>query len=200
MSKYWPQDTSVQPSWAHGQFTAWTAAKAPDLECGHNLYTQGRLRSCDHCGSMHPADVAAAIRAGAKGHWADFKYGWPHKAYFDGVPNPYAGMRCSVTSTGYGSKKGEQDAHTKEHIAGTGGEWVQLANPTDLEEKKPEHVGHSWHRVEAERATTHGKFYTVHLKDATPEDRETIERHLGLRFTFDDKGGVSWQPWFEKVS
>jgi hypothetical protein len=42
-------------------------------------------------------------------------------------------------------------------------------------------------------ATTHGKFYTVHLQDASPEDRETIERHLGLSFHFDGKG-VAWQP------
>lgn len=36
-----------------------------------------------------------------------------------------------------------------------------------------------------------GKFYTVHLQDASDEDREVIERAYGLRFTFyQDK--VSW--------
>lgn len=199
----WPEDDTVPPSIAHkgeadrfypGGGVPWTAGKAPDLTCGHNTYTTGRLRSCGYCGSMHPADVAAAIRAGAKPHWADFKYGWPHKAYIDGVPNPYAGMRCSTTSTGYGSKKGEQDRHTVEYIERTGGEWVQLANYNDLREKKPEFVGHAWHRVDVERATTMQKFYTVHLQDATPEDRETIERALGKHFMFEADGRIRWRP------
>lgn len=86
-------------------------------------------RHCEYCGSLHPADVAAAIRAGAKGEWADWKYGWPHKVYLSGE-------------------------------------------------------------------TTSGKFYTVHLQDATSEDRETIEKHMGLRFTFYDDGGeVGWSPY-----
>ena len=42
-------------------------------------------------------------------------------------------------------------------------------------------------------ATTHGKFYTVHLQDASPEDRKTIEVYLGVAFTFDGKG-VAWKP------
>jgi hypothetical protein len=38
-----------------------------------------------------------------------------------------------------------------------------------------------------------GKFYTVHLQDATPEELEVIEAHLGIKFTFLDEGrGVSW--------
>lgn len=205
-SEYWPDDTSVPPSVAHkggmnhigaGSYpdgpVPWHAAKAPDLECGHNMYTQGRLRSCGYCGSMHPADLAAAIRAGARVSWADWKYGWPHKAYVEGVPNPHAGMRCSTTSTGYGSKKGEQDARTKEHIAAVGGEWVQLRSSMDRE-KKDEFASYPWHKVEAERATTHGKFYTVHLQDASPEDRALIEAHLGLSFAFEEGGRVSWRP------
>lgn len=42
--------------------------------------------------------------------------------------------------------------------------------------------------------TTDGKFYTVHLQDATPEDRANIEAHLGLTFTFHDNGKVEWHP------
>lgn len=87
-------------------------------------------RHCEYCGSLHPEDVAAGIRAGATGEWADWKYGWPHKVYFSGEVS--------------------------------------------------------------------GKFYTVHLQDATPEDRETIEEHMGLRFTFPDDGQkVSWSPYQE---
>jgi len=52
-----------------------------------NPATSDRAQRCSWCGSMHPHDLAEALRAGtAKGHWADFKYGWPHKFYVDGVP------------------------------------------------------------------------------------------------------------------
>ena len=125
----------------------------------------GRLRSCGYCGSMHPADVAAAIREGATGSWADKKYGWPHKAYFDGVPNPHAGLLETTGSANF-EKPG--------WIAGEGKNWYEPPRPA--------------------RPTTHAKFYSVHLQDATDEDRKLIETHLGLAFTFSDSGSVSWQP------
>ena len=71
----------------------WRSAVAPNLETGQ---TTGRLRACEYCGSMHPADVAEAIRRGAAGSFADFKYGWPHKAYFERVPNPHPGLLYCV--------------------------------------------------------------------------------------------------------
>ena len=92
------------------------------------------FRKCGYCGSMHPEDTAAAIRAGLQGSWADLKYSWPHKAYF-----------------------------------------------TD-----PESGGQH-------------KFYSVHLQDASPEDRETIEVHLGVRFEFIDDGQkVRWSSIDDK--
>lgn len=93
------------------------------------------VRTCNWCGSVHPEDLAAWIRAGLKLEMADMKYGWPHKFYA---------------------------------VAGT-------TPPT---------------------APTWLKFYTEHLLDASPADRDTIEREIGLRIVFsDDKGGtVSWHP------
>lgn len=141
----------------------WNGESPPDIKKGDRHWT-GRLRSCGYCGSMHPADVAAAIRAGATGSWADMKYGWPHKAYFDGIPNPHAGtpeIRVSAT-------------YQKER------DWVK--------------DGELW-RAPSQPAsdTTSGKFYTVHLMDATIDDREVIEGHLGLHFEFLDDGKVSWK-------
>ena len=116
---------------------------------------------------MHPADVADvadAIRKGARGSWADRKYGWPHKAYFDNIPNPHAGM-LEVRSS----------ANFKAHE-----DWIQ--------------DGEDWHEPpKPAPEKTYGKFYTVHLQDATPEDREIIEKHLGLRFTFSEKE-IRWTP------
>jgi len=38
---------------------------------------------CDYCGSLHPTEVVALLKAGARISMADWKYGWPHKAYLD---------------------------------------------------------------------------------------------------------------------
>lgn len=157
----------------------WREAKAPDTTAPGMAV--GQLRSCAYCGSMHPADVAAAIRAGAKGHWADFKYGWPHKAYFDGIPNPHAGMREIRTSR---SHKPDDEG------------WEYRPEPRYDErtgERLPDRE--NWVMYSIAGATTYDKFYTVHLMDATPEDRATIEQHLGLSFEFKDDGGVSWSPY-----
>lgn len=40
----------------------------------------GRLH-CAYCGSLHPREVVALLKAGATMEVADWKYGWPHKAY-----------------------------------------------------------------------------------------------------------------------
>lgn len=47
----------------------------------------GLTRFCSYCGSVHPADLAAAIQtAGATLSPSDQKYGWPHKFYVEGAP------------------------------------------------------------------------------------------------------------------
>ena len=163
----------------------WRPAEPPDVPAGRNT---GRMRACSYCGSMHPADVAAAVRAGSKGHWADLKYGWPHKAYFDDVPNPHAGM---LESRGWSSRPSQADIES--------GRWVEVPDPRaprfDSKTGAPLPTKMQWIlKPEPAAATTHGKFYSVHLQDATPEDRETIERHLWLAFTFDPDGKVHWQP------
>lgn len=149
----------------------WEDAQPPDIKKGERHWI-GRLRNCAYCGSMHPADVAEAIRAGAKGEWADMKYGWPHKAYFDGIPNPHAGM-LEVRSS----------ANFKSHE-----DWVRVDRDHWREPGTPA------------TETTYGKFYTVHLMDATPEDREVIEEHLGLHFEFTDDGKVSWRRFYKPTN
>lgn len=138
----------------------WSDAAPPETT---GISRIGRLRSCEYCGSMHPADVATAIRAGAKGEWADMKYGWPHKAYFDGIPNPHAGLMEVRGSCNF----------EKEGWIRDGDHWHEPPTPA------PE--------------TTYGKFYSVHLMDASPEDREVIEKHLGLHFEFTEDGKVRWK-------
>lgn len=131
---------------------------------------------------MHPADVAAASRAGATGHFADRKYGWPRKAYFENIPNPQAGMLESRRSCSHPAQA-EIDA----------GKWVRV--PTGQFSRSTGAPTFSWHDAGNPAAPTiYGKFYRVHLQDAAPEDRATIEKLLVIAFEFTPEGSVSWRP------
>lgn len=134
---------------------------------------------CTYCGSLSPESAAAALRAGAAAHWADWKYGWPHKAYLDNVPDARAGQPwiCGWSSR---SMDGWELFSEAKH-----GALARAAGITSCRE------GETWVQVRARDATTTGKFYTAHLQDASPADRDTIERALGLRFTFEGTR-VSW--------
>lgn len=154
----------------------WRDAMPPDIAAGR---TTGRLKGCSYCGSMHPAELATAIRAGATMSLADMKYGWPHKAYVRGVPNPHAGMLESLSSKSHPT---EQEKASGAYIEVPDGfdrttgaavkRWVAAGTPA------PATVGHA-------------KFYTLHLQDASPEDRDTIERALGMRIAFMALG-IEW--------
>jgi hypothetical protein len=39
------------------------------------------------------------------------------------------------------------------------------------------------------------KFYTEHLMDASPEDRDVIEKAMGMRFEFGEDSSVKWKPY-----
>jgi hypothetical protein len=160
-------------NWIAEQFPPeWKDAQPPNMAAGATL---GRLRSCSFCGSMHPTDMAAALQAGAQAHWADFKYGWPHKLYVDNIPNPHAGLIESRSSASYPQEPTEEERKRYQHWRQEGARW------------------HGWDEEPAS-AKTHGKFYTEHLQDATDEERAVIERAMGLHFTFNADGSVGWKP------
>lgn len=186
---------------------AWRDATPPDLEAGR---TTGRLRSCNYCGSMHPADLAVSIRSGAKVEWSDQKYGWPHKAYVDGIPNPHAGLLESRMSTSHAEpvcpktgkvcESGRQSFSHPECACMKAGEPMEGLYGSRRVVRVPNGfsavtgaAAFEW-REEGQPAdaTTHGKFYTEHLQDADPEDREVIERAMGITFTFEASGRVTW--------
>lgn len=69
---------------AHAQ--TWGADKHRDWREPGNAAHQ-TFRSCAYCGSIHPADLAAELRAHPNAgtlEMADRKYGWPHKFYASG--------------------------------------------------------------------------------------------------------------------
>jgi hypothetical protein len=64
------------------------------------------FRSCSYCGSIHPEDLVAWLEKGASLYGADWKYGWPHKYYVEGIPNPIAGKIVEIGGEYYrGHKK-----------------------------------------------------------------------------------------------
>jgi hypothetical protein len=176
-----------QPTKAHtgalmqpGVAFEWRPPHAPDVD-DPRRHTAS-LGGCNYCGSLHPTDLVAALKAGATLSWADRKYGWPHKVYVDNCPNPHEGMleirsSSSHQSEGYPDKRwdGYYSQHTGEKT------YRYYAKPAPA------------------RATAHAKFYTAHLLDATSEEREVIERAMGLSFTFYDDGRVSWAAFDERT-
>lgn len=188
----------------------WRDAVPPDIATGRKT---GILRGCGYCGSMHPAEVAAALRASARLDPSDRKYGWPHKFYVEGVPNPHSGMlesRCSPSNaTPFCPKRGSPCEHEHQSFYHPECDCMrdipeQIATGEDRYGKPViaintgrfnEHTGKpkmDWTEPGTPAPdTTYGKFYTVHLQDASAEDRDVIERHMGMHFDFKD-GGVQW--------
>lgn len=211
--------------WPDG-LVPWRPATPPNLQAPYpesQYCTTGRLRSCGYCGSMHPSDLVAALKAGARVHWADQKYGWPHKIYVEDIPNPHVGMLesrmgCSHATAfcpakGAPCEHGEQSAYrppadccmtTRPHDVATGtssGRPVVLKqNGFDQSTGKPTYT---WRDPgEPAKATTDGKFYSRHLLDATPEEREVIERAMRRSFLWHEgklwygpytEGGLTWE-------
>ena len=147
---------------------------------------------------MEPSELAEAIRQGAKADLADTKYGYPHKYYITDIPNRYKGDARTVSSM----TKPIGGGFTAEEQARYGFNSVSHVKRTVIVERDGVEVERStdesmhYEKVELEGDTTHGKFYVRHLLDASPDDRKTIERALGLSFTFDGES-VSWQPFKE---
>lgn len=76
--------------------------------------TRGGFRYCPWNGSMHPEDLLKVLKEGARLDMADWKYGWPHKYYVEGVPDPEAGKIVKIGS----SLKRVGDVITDEPIMG----------------------------------------------------------------------------------
>lgn len=116
-------------------------------------------RTCGYCGSIHPDDLAAMIvtqglapaltdadysRAltgegplhRARGVYlteADWKYGWPHKLYVDGLPSAMAGQRIEVGGTYRGGKKLETHYGVQGETTGAKFYTKHLGDASDFE-------------------------------------------------------------------
>jgi hypothetical protein len=92
---------------------------------GHTYPYGYPFRTCTWDGSIHPDDLLMFMRTlPILISEADWKYGWPHKFYIEGIPNPLAGKPVCVVMESHGHKhrqdKGPEFAHAKfytKHLA-----------------------------------------------------------------------------------
>lgn len=155
------------------------------------------FRRCSYCGSIHPVDLAADIdsikpigilseHAGRDIYvdWSDRKYGWPHKFYVD-MPNkgPDAIFVLGSSNSAYSDMKAWADLTREEKI---------VVRRDGSYHKDPEKY---WYCL-GTRAVHHGKFYSVHLNDASVDDltKHKIAKLSGLKFTWLPDGRVKWEP------
>jgi hypothetical protein len=141
------------------------------------------FRTCSYCGSIHPEDLLNALRAGAKAGGSDWKYGWPHKFYIEGIPNSQAGNLVTRMSGSGPLPMTERDRAEWESHGKRPGCKVEITEDGDRWRARV---------LEPDGATTHGKWYNVHLKDlsqaAFDELAPLLERHTGIKFERDEKG------------
>ncbi len=91
-----------------GSAVGWRAANPESEPYGTSF------RTCAYCGSIHPGDLLEAIeKGGVTFDVADWKYGWPHKAYVNGIPNPIAGKDVRMGSR---SHTGPDGVHVNEPL------------------------------------------------------------------------------------
>lgn len=142
------------------------------------------FRTCSHCGSIHPEDLAAEDNWHAE--WADAKYGWPHKFYV-AIRNRNPEQRFILTA----------DDREEHHNVGNY-TWVRADSiPDDVITDGWRDISQHYRWVGLRTRTTHhAKFYTAHLADPTvaSDAAEVVQRVSGLRLDFRD-GHVTWQHY-----
>jgi len=142
------------------------------------------FRRCGFCGSIHPDDLAAETDWLA--HWADQKYGWPHKFYVDVVNREPEALFATSSTWNTRGKSGHGEVA-----------WDDLTPEQralyDRDHGMAPDRGHPASVGFGTRAVHNAKFYTIHLSDPAIDEavKVTIEQRSGVHFTFAD-GRVTW--------
>lgn len=138
------------------------------------------FRTCSYCGSIHPEDLMAVISQGATLGGSDWKYGWPHKYYVEGIPNPKAGQPHKSYVSCRSPPQSEIDA----------GDWERYQDGFDSRTGEPQHVYRKVYSNRPAPATSHAKWYNEHLLDLTPEAFAVVAPVLlakaGIQFSIED--------------
>lgn len=149
------------------------------------------FRTCSYCGSIHPEDLAKYLEAGvAKLGGSDWKYGWPHKFYVEGIPNPKAGQMVKVSEMSCSDRsRAAEEMKTGDQLI----EEYEVTQTFRNGVKVTERTGPTIYRVlhyGPAPATTHAKWYNDHLLDLEPAAFEKISQllmtHANIRFALVD--------------
>lgn len=121
-----------------------------------------------------------AIAGGAKLGGSDWKYGWPHKFYVEGIPNPIAGR--PHRSYGYCNSP-RQDEIDK-------GDWERYQDGFDSRTGEPKFSYRKVYSTYPAPAMVHAKWYNEHLLDLSTEAFAVVAPVLlekaGIRFEIVD--------------
>lgn len=190
----WPERPTCHDVDPHAQRFGPTLWREPRPLGGEGIPYRETFRTCSYCGSIHPEDLYRHLAGepGAELHGADWKYGWPHKFYVQGIPNPAAGQLvpsgfrswseaacvCGTTYRTY--------AHRACPSCGLGdlapGVVVTPMSETLLAAAPP----HLW-----------AKWYNAHLAELSAEAFDLLvpllARHAGVTFMRDEHGCLVWQ-------
>jgi hypothetical protein len=97
-SHVWPPVPTCHGDTSQGGVFKFGPTKWSDPRVDEEYGQSEPFRRCSYCGSVHPEDLLRLIEGGASLHGADWKYGWPHKFYVEGIPNLTPGVRAKIGS------------------------------------------------------------------------------------------------------
>ena len=146
------------------------------------------FRTCNYCGSINPDDLAPV--EGWVPDWADWKYGWPHKAYINHLASPNPDLEFCIQAR---SAPAPIDTDTTR--------FKLVADLTDEERAicEADGMGFSGSKLDGyvgfgARKTLFAKLYSVHLADdaISKETKESIGKRIGLKFEFTSEGRIKW--------
>ena len=134
------------------------------------------FRTCSYCGSIHPEDLLRAVNSGATLGGSDWKYGWPHKFYVEGIPNPVAGQMRPMGTVSAGFRKTLDQ--------------VQAEYPDYQNWRQNQHGGWQGDRIAPAPSAVHAKWYNEHLRDLNPAAfaamSDMLFQRARVRFEFVD--------------
>lgn len=150
-------------------------------------------RTCGYCGSIHPEDLYRAMMRHPSPDFritgSDWKYGWPHKFYVDGIPNLAAGE--PVGTYAYGNREVLELNYPGcpiERREGRKSRMLGMVEPTTWRVQVDEHNAPIY---------VHAKWYNIHLIDLTPVTFEVfaavLQSHHDVRWTKNEDGRLMWQ-------
>ena len=137
------------------QFSEGGVTWRPPMEGNHDSPYDYPFRTCSYCGSMHPEDLLRVVAAGARLGGSDWKYGWPHKFYVEGIPNPAAGEGRKMGGVGGGRGKTLEE--------------MQRDHPGMVNWRGSKERGWNADNISPAPQFTHAKWYNEHLLDLSPE-------------------------------